>query len=64
MSEYDKVKYNTAYNKKTYKTFTFRLRKDEAEKITEFIKNHTDLSVNAFIKEAVDEKIAKMSKKV
>ncbi len=62
MGEFNQQKYKNEYDKKTYKNFGFRVRKEEAEQIIEFIKNNTDLSINAFIKEAVDEKIERMKK--
>lgn len=57
MSEFNQNEYIKEYDRKTYKKFTFRVKKDEAEKITDFIKNNTDLSINEFLKQAVDEKI-------
>ncbi len=62
MSEFNQNEYIKEYDKKTYKKFSFRVRKDEAEKITNFIKNNTDLSINEFFKQAVDEKIEKNKK--
>ncbi len=64
MEKFDKQKYIDSFNEKTYSRKTFRLKKDEMERVEEFIKNNTDLSVNAFIREAVLEKIEKMKKSI
>ncbi len=60
MGEFNENEYKKKYDQETYKKFAFRVKKDEAEKITKFIKNNTNLSINSFIKQAVDEKIEKI----
>ncbi len=62
MSEFNQNEYIKDYDKKTYKKMTFRLRKDEAEELSKFIKENTDLSLNGFIKLAVDEKVERLKK--
>ncbi len=62
MSEFNPQKYKNEYNKENYQRITFRLRKEEAEEVKEFIKEQTDLSLNAFIKAAIEEKIERIKK--
>ncbi len=62
MGEFNQNEYIKEYDRKTYKKFAFRVKKDEAEKITDFIRNNTNLSINEFFKQAVDEKIEKIKK--
>ncbi len=57
MSDFNESEYKKEYDRKNYKKITFRVRKDEAEAMANFIKEKTDLSMNEFIKRAVYEKI-------
>ncbi len=62
MSEFNQNEYIKDYDKKTYKKITFRIKKDEAEELIKFIKDNTDLSINGFIKQAVDEKVESLKR--
>ncbi len=61
---FDEQSYKNDFNKKTYKNMGFRLRKEEAQEVLNFIKENTELSNNQFFKEAVLEKIEKMKKSI
>ncbi len=62
--EFDEQNYKNEFNKKTYKNMGFRMKKEEAQEVIDFIKENTEMSNNQFFKEAVLEKIEKMEKNI
>ncbi len=62
MSEFNENEYKKSYDREKYKKITFRIKKDEAEELAKFIKDNTDLSMNGFIKQAVDEKVESLKR--
>ncbi len=62
MGGFNENEYKKKYDRNVYKKITFRVKKDEAEQMALFIKENTSLSLNSFIKQAVDEKIENIKK--
>ena len=62
MGDFDQIKYITEYNKQNYDTITFRVPKGTKSEWKSII-DRTGKSLNAFIVEAVEDKIESLTQK-
>ena len=61
MHEFDKVKYNNAYNKQNYANVQFKIRKDEKQNLLILAKKKGHDTISAYAKALLEEALAKES---